>query len=116
MPNIYLNCRTGEAMKLSVSGAPGFFHCQYRNFDPLLPGSSYVMLCNELSRGTLEVPAGTPWQLCAMSGKPDIYMVAFHLPDHPDSLETCGLLGVILRRASYYKLANNNETSSSEET
>ena len=111
MSNVYLNCRTGEAMKLSVSGAPGFFHCQYRTSDPIHPWS-YVMLSNDLSRGTLEVPAGTPWQLCAMSGKPDVYMVAFHLPDHPAAF--CGLLGVILRRSSYYKLVNNKEAESAE--
>lgn len=112
MSNVYLNCRTGEAMKLSVSGAPGFFHCQYRCFDR--DGEAVVLLCNELSRGTLEVPAGTPWQLCAMTGKPDVYMVAFHLPDHPDARQFCGLLGVILRRSSYYKLVNNKEAESAE--
>ena len=113
MSNVYLNSRTGEAMKLSVSGAPGFFHCQYRTSDPIHP-SSYVMLSNDLSRGTLEVPAGTPWQLCAMTGKPDVYMVAFHLPNHPAAIPFCGLLGVILRRSSYYKLVNNKEAESAE--
>lgn len=97
--------RTGESIKVTVSATPAFFPAVTYGDDHR---ERVTLMDNDFDKGIkLEIPADTPWQLCAFSTRPDVYMLAVYLPNHPQARRN-GLVGVVLRNSSYRKLRAND--------
>lgn len=95
---------TGTDIKVSVSSSPAFFAATYYGKNLELKAA---YLTNTFKGGKLTIPAGTPWVVCSFSVRPDVYMLAVHLPEHGQA-GTDGLVAVVLREASYAALRDDD--------